>query len=308
MLSPLPPPNVSVITVTYHTGPVLFDMITSVLKQAEALELILVNNGNPPEVIEKIKELAKSDTRIRLVESGGNVGFASACNRGAKEAKGDYLFFLNPDCILPLGQLTAFLRESAARARPHMISGRIVDENRVEQSGSRREHLTPWQALSEIFKVYKMFPDIPHLKRFNHHDEPVPEATVPMPATSGAVMFFPKDDFWMLNGFDTDYFLHVEDLDICLRLARAGGTVYFMPAPAITHIGGTSDAPKVQVELWKTQSFQKYFFKNFTREYPEWFLWLVVAAAWVRFGLMAVKVYVELAKAKLKKFIKPPAV
>lgn len=303
MLSPLPPPNVSVVSVTYHTGPVLFDMIASVLRQSEALELVLVNNGNPPEAIEKIKTLAVSDTRIRLVESGGNVGFAAGCNLGAKEAKGDYLLFLNPDCILPLGVLAAFLRETAALPRPHLISGRIVDERGVEQSGSRREHLTPWQALSEIFKVYKMFPDVPHLKRFNHHDETVPEATVPMPATSGAVMFFPKDVFWMLNGFDTDYFLHVEDLDMCLRLSRAGGTVYFMPAPAITHIGGTSDAPKMQVELWKTQSFQKYFFKNFTNEYPKWFLWLVVGAAWARFGLMAVGCCAGKAKARVENLV-----
>ncbi len=301
MLPASPNKNVSFVVVTYHTGPILFDMIASVLAQPEAKELVLVDNGNPDDVLSKLKELAAGEPRLRLMTGHGNVGFATATNMGARAIEGDYLFILNPDCVMPEGMLASFLAESAARAHPHMISCRVLDKDGVEQSGSRREQLTPWQALSEIFKVYRMFPDIPSLKRFNRHEDPVPEQTVIMPAISGAVMFFPKDDYWLIGGLDGDYFLHVEDLDLCLRFERAGGTIYFMPTPALTHIGGTSDTPKVKVEYWKTQSFQRYFFKNFTKEYPKPFLWLVVAAAWVRFGFFAASTYVRNFRARFRK-------
>lgn len=282
-------PCVSVVTVTYHTGPVLFDMIASVLKQPEVLEMILVDNGNPDDVLGKLKILAGQEPRLKLITGHGNVGFATATNMGAKQMKGDYLFILNPDCMLPEGFVAAFLKESASRPRPHMISCRVLDEHGVEQSGSRRALLTPAQAFSEVFKAYRMFPDYVHMQRFNRHQDPVPDHTVPMPAISGAVMFFPKDDYWMIGGLDSNYFLHVEDLDLCLRFGRAGGTIYFMPNPPVTHIGGTSATPKLKVEYWKTQSFVRYFFKNFKGETPYPLLLLVAAATWARFGLMAVR-------------------
>lgn len=285
----LPARSVSVVTVTYHTGPVLFTMIASVLKQPEVKEMVLVNNGNPADVLERIAIITREDNRLRLVDGHGNVGFATASNMGARAATGDYIFILNPDCILPEGLAAAMLRESARFPRPHLISARVLDRHGVEQSGRRRELLTPANAFSEVFKAYRMFPDVKGLSRFNRHHDPVPDHTVAMPATSGAVMFFPKEDYWMVGGFDADYFLHVEDLDLCLRFTRAGGTIYYMPNPPVMHLGGTSDTPKVKVEYLKTKSFVRYFYKNFKGTSSPVLLAVVAAGTWLRFGLMAVK-------------------
>jgi GT2 family glycosyltransferase len=98
-------------------------------------------------------------------------------------------------------------------------------------------------------------------------------------------MFLPREDFRRIGGFDEDYFLHVEDLDLCLRFHRAGGEIYFAPDVAVTHIGGTSKATGAFIEKHKARGFIRYFHKNFGGQYPAPFLWLLDLAIWVRAGV-----------------------
>ncbi|HVY13454.1 MAG TPA: glycosyltransferase, partial [Alphaproteobacteria bacterium] len=164
---------ISIITVTYYTGPVLFDMIASALAQEGVAELVLVNNGNPLPIYRRLEEMAENDPRLKLISGQGNVGFATACNLGAKAAMGDYYLFLNPDCILPEGIAPKLLKASEKRARPYLIGARVVERDGKEQSGSRRAILTPWTAFVEVFGLYRFFPKHPYFRRFKWHEEPV---------------------------------------------------------------------------------------------------------------------------------------
>src|SRR5690606_19327994 len=128
---------------SYHTGPALWLAIHSALKQAALKELILVDNGNPPQVVEKIHAL--EDKRLVLLTGHGNVGFAKGCNLGAAAATGDYLLFLNPDCLLPdnaLQELSAAYEQAGA-----MLAGCLLkNPDGSEQRGGRREIITPLNA------------------------------------------------------------------------------------------------------------------------------------------------------------------
>lgn len=274
---------ISIIAVTYYTGQVLFDMLSAALAQEGVEDVILVNNGNPLPVFHKLEKLAEEQPRLKLISGQGNVGFAAACNRGVKAAKGEYLLFLNPDCVPPPGTALMFLEESKRLPRPHLIGARVVEQNGKEQSGSRRAVLTPWTAFVEVFGLYRFFPNHPHFRRFKWHEEAVPAETMPVPAVSGALMFTPREDYEKAGGFDEGYFLHVEDLDLCLSMRRVGGQVYFMPQPPVLHIGATSRVSATIVEWHKTRSFVRYFFKNYSDTYPAFALWIVSIAVWARF-------------------------
>jgi len=88
---------ISVIMVSYMTGPALMEAITAVLADRDIYELIVVDNGNTESARARLSELPAKRTRIRFLQGHGNIGFARACNYGAKLAAGHYLFFLNPD-------------------------------------------------------------------------------------------------------------------------------------------------------------------------------------------------------------------
>jgi GT2 family glycosyltransferase len=140
-----------------------------------------------------------------------------------------------------------------------MIGPRILDGTGQDQAGSRRRLLTPLSALVEALRLHRVFPG----QRLNLHHTPLPATIGPVPAISGACMFLRREEYWRAGGFDEGYFLHVEDLDFCLRFRRGGGEILFDPEVVVRHIGGTSGSPKAVVERHKARSFRRYFRQNF---------------------------------------------
>ncbi|WP_428407072.1 glycosyltransferase family 2 protein [Hyphococcus sp.] len=280
-------PPVSAIVVSYFTGPVLARSIAALRAQPEIAEIILIDNGNFPGDVEAAS--AGDGAPVRVIAGQGNVGFAAGCNLGAKAANGDYLLIINPDALAPPGGLARLLSDSAALQRPWLMGAKLVDPDGAEQQGSRRRVLTPWTAFVEATRLYKLAPNHPYFRRFNLHTEECPPDVTEVPTLSGAVMFLPKADYELIGGMDEHYFLHVEDVDFCLRFAKAGGDVWFNPHVAVTHYKSSSRANPVKIEARKTAGIIRYFHTHFSDAYPKPFLWLVDGALWTLFGVLFVK-------------------
>jgi len=99
-------PSCSVIIVSYQTGPVLFAALKSALKQQGLAELILVDNGNPPDALARLQQMTLTEPRLKIVSSHGNIGVAKGSILGAEHATGDFMALLQPDCLLPPEALT----------------------------------------------------------------------------------------------------------------------------------------------------------------------------------------------------------
>jgi len=280
--------RVSAVMVTYFTGPVLARAITALKAQPEISEIILVNNGNWDGAVEEASQPHESGPEVRILSGHGNIGFAAACNLGARAAQNDHLLLINPDAIMSPGGVAQLIKDHADCDRPSMLGAKLVDIDGIEQSGSRRMNLTPWRAFVEITKLYKLAPRHPYFRRFNLHSDPCPDEITPVPVTSGACIFMVKDDYWMIDGMDERYFLHVEDVDFCLRFGNAGGIVYFDPNVTVTHFKGTSRANRINVEYQKAKGMQLYFKRHFSHAYPVLFMWLVQICVWLRFGALCI--------------------
>jgi len=279
---------VSAIVVTYFTGPLLARAIASIKNQPDIAEIIVVDNGNWPDAVAKAVEPEAPGPRVKILSGHGNVGFSAACNMGAREATSPYLLFLNPDAVIPTDGVSTLLRHGIDREHPWMIGAKLVDPDGVEQCGSRRTVLTPWRAFVEMTKLYRIAPRHPYFRRFNLHADPCPGQVTAVPVTSGACFLVAAADYAMVGGMDESYFLHVEDIDFCLRFREAGGTVYFDPHVRVTHYKGSSRASRVGIEFHKTRGMQLYFRRHFSREYPALFLLFVNLGLWLRFGVYAI--------------------
>lgn len=252
-------PRLSVVTVSWRTGPRLMEATAAVLAAPGVDEFIMVSHENPPEVVAALHALAARHANFVLIETGENLGFAKGCNIGARAATGDLILFLNPDAVLAPGSGVQ-LKQSAQMTSniPWIIGARILNTDGSEQAGGRRGELTPRSAVVSFLRLDRIIPGLRNLHR--ERDE-LPDGLSRVPTVSGAAMMMRRGDFLDLGGFDERYFLHVEDIDICRNVRDAGGDVWFEPRVDILHFGGTSQSSPIRVETHKAAGFVKYFWK-----------------------------------------------
>ncbi|MEM9963960.1 MAG: glycosyltransferase family 2 protein [Asticcacaulis sp.] len=255
------PPGVSVVMVCYHTGSILYQSIERVLAEPAVSQLVLVDNGSSPQTSEALHELEARDERVLLVQGQGNIGFARAANLGAQLASQPWLLFLNPDAILCDGAVEGMVRTAAKATHPCLVGARVLNTDLTEQRGARRGEVTPFTTLVSLTRLSRV---VPALKKFEIHleDQPVPEAPVPVKTVSGACFLMSRADFLRMEGFDTSFFLHVEDVDLCWRVREQGGEVLFHPHAHVIHEGHTSRVEPIFVELNKGHGLNYYFRKR----------------------------------------------
>ncbi len=265
--------NVSAVLVSYRTGPALFHCLDALRAEPALAEILLVDNGNDADTLARLR--AWDDPRLRLITGHGNVGFAAGCHRGVAASTAPFLLMLNPDCLLAPGAVPALLTALAGEAKPWIGTVRLLEADGREQRGCRRAAGTPLNFLIEGLSLGRFLPRL----CLNRHTDPLPQGLTAVPALSGAFMLMPRAAWDATGGLDTGYFLHLEDLDLCARLRAIGGTCWFLPAPACTHIKSTSEAPGWVVEKHKLAGFWRYFRLWYPRPWL-WraFVWLALAA------------------------------
>ena len=248
--------GVSAIVVSYRTGPALAACLDRLEAAPLVDEIIVVDNGNPPEIV---AALGARGGKVTLNTGHGNIGFARACNLGAAAARGDLLAFLNPDLLIEPGCIEAM--QAALGRAPCIVGARILWPDGREQRGARRDTITPWTAVVSALGLGR-FESLSTLLRDPHREgDPAPDSPLRVGAVSGAAMLMRRADFAALAGFDENYFLHAEDLDLCRRANEAGGDVLFAPAARAIHIKSTSDESSLRVEGAKARSLSRYLFK-----------------------------------------------
>lgn len=240
-------PSVSAIVVTYRTGPRLKECLYALLADPDVAEIVVVDNGNPPETVNWIIRFCAETSKARRIDSGDNIGFAKAANLGARVAQGPWLLFINPDAVLRWNSIRPMLQAAKGLPSPRLIGGRIFGLDGKEQRGCRRRTLTLARAIG--------------ISRWTLEAAPAPNGPVEMDAVSGALFMMEKTEFQKVGEFDEGYFLHVEDLDLCRRVWASGGKVIYEPSAAALHYGSTADAPSAFIQNHKADGLKRYFNK-----------------------------------------------
>jgi glycosyltransferase involved in cell wall biosynthesis len=109
--------TVSAIVVSYNTGEVLFECLAALVRDPALHEIVLVNNGNPIEILERVEDAYGRGNRVKIVGGGVNRGFAAGVNLGAAQAQGDWLLIINPDAVLQTGAVEALQAALAGCSR-----------------------------------------------------------------------------------------------------------------------------------------------------------------------------------------------
>lgn len=253
--------SVSLIIVTFRTGSVLGDCLTVAAHAYGVGDIVIVDNGNPPDDAALIDRVAAQDPRVQVVRGQGNVGFARACNMGAAVARGDVLIFANPDVILSADALTRLAVALGTAPPPAIVGGDLRDSEGRPERGSRRERLTTWRAFVSATGLSRFERWAPAFRDFNRHTDPMPETAVRVSCISGALFAIRKADYDAIGRMDEGYFLHVDDVDLCRRAEERGWPVLFLPGPHGVHVRSSSQADARVVSAHKARGMARFFQK-----------------------------------------------
>ena len=282
-------PPVTVVIVNHNADAVLIDCLESALAQAS--EVVLVDNASAPKRFEPLIAGLASHPRLHVIRSTANLGFAAGCNLGVSRSTQPLVLFLNPDCVIGPGSLDRLCEAIQQHPRTAMVGGLLTYADGREQGGGRRAVPTPWRSFVRAFGLARLSHRWPKLfDDFHLHKQPLPQCPLPVEAISGACMLVTRealDDFGLM---DEGYFLHCEDLDLCMRARSRGWQILFVPdAPVVHHKGGCSRERPVFVEWHKHKGMVRFYQKHFRHQYPAGLMELVIASVWMRFTAIAIR-------------------
>ena len=233
-------PEVSVIIVNYRTNALLLECLSSLYTTPTdlAFEVIVVDNasgdGTGSLVPRRFPEL-------RLVVNGKNVGFARATNQGMALARGELLFWLNPDTIV----LNGALAELAAFLRSHPDAG-AVGPKLIGPDGSLQYSCRAFPSFSTVLFtrqsiLRRLWPSNPLSRRYLLSDWDHAKVRA-VDWLSGAALMTTRAVVNQVGPLDERFFLFNEDVDWCRRVKAAGYLVYYNPNAVVMHHIGVSDA------------------------------------------------------------------
>lgn len=278
--------RVCAVVVNYNAGPLLAELAASLAGQPGLSELIVVDNASSDGSLGLLEASEIREMPLRVVKNLENRGFGAACNQGAALAGGRHLLFINPDCRMAGGALARLTAVLESHPDAGMAGPLILNADGSEQRGCRRYLPDPRRALMRVLGLGK--PDAAgRVAAFDLAGTPLPAGSAEVEAISGACMLVRSEAFEELDGWDEGYFLHCEDLDLCLRIGRAGFKVIFVPDAVVNHAQGASSRRRPVFVLWhKHRGMWRYFSKFQRAASPLWLVALVWLGIWCRFLLL----------------------
>jgi N-acetylglucosaminyl-diphospho-decaprenol L-rhamnosyltransferase len=237
-------PLLSIIIVAYKSRDEIGACVGSLPRTLEArpVETIVVDNSPG----DGAGDVLRSDFPwVTYIAAPGNLGFGRANNLGFARARGDFILFLNPDTISNERALAHCLARLRADERIGLISPRLELADGSMDLACRRSIPTLWAGFCRAAGLANAFPRTALFAGYNLTHLPV-DGTYEVGAINGAFMLGPRRVFDSIapegRVFDERFFMYGDDLDLCIRIARAGWKIIYDGRVRITHLKGVSVA------------------------------------------------------------------
>lgn len=259
--------DVSIIIVNYKSWKHLFNCLNSIknINSSEFnLEVVVVDNfsndGN-------FLEFKKNFVNFNFIQNSANNGFANGCNVGARNSNGEYLLFLNPDTIIsrePILKMLNFLKKN--------INCGIVSCNQKNTKGYFEKNVRFFPDFKTLFGFFRAINKKSLSKEIKSNNKVLYPNWV-----SGAVVFISRVWFDRVKGWNEDYWMYYEDVDLSKKISDLKGEVCLLTDTEIIHNHGgasrinlkTSSITKTEVLISKHVYINNHFggFKHFVLQF-----------------------------------------
>lgn len=256
--------KISFLIVNYKSLKYLEKCIYSIYKNINNLQMEIIVVNNDKKEIDFLKNIKIKKTELKniysrdrgddqvgvvVIEINKNIGFGKANNIGALKAQGEILCIINPDTQIISMDISILLDLLDEDKKIGIVGPKIIEKNGEVQKWSAGVDLTIFEIIlgklgfSRSKKIYQS-------KKIKKADW-----------VTGACLFIKKDLFLKVGGFDENFFLYYEDLDLCKRVLRNKKKIIYFPNFTVRHLGGKSsdNINKQKKEYFKSQD---YYYKK----------------------------------------------
>lgn len=244
--------DLSVIIVNYNTKELLKACVDSVKKTYPSAEIIVVDNASADGSREEILKMP-----VKGVFLEENAGFSKANNIGLEYAEGENVLFLNPDTVVKANTLKRCIEFLDANKNTGAVGCKVVLPDGSLDKACKRKFPTPFNSFCTIFKIAKLFPKLGYNVTGNDN------GVYPVDCLVGAFMMCPKKVLEKTGGFDQDFFMYGEDIDLCFRIKKAGYEIWYLGDLEITHVKGAVGKRSSKAKAAFYDSMSIYYKKHF---------------------------------------------
>lgn len=221
--------KLSIVILNYNVRYFLELCLKSVTKAIQNIdaEIIVIDNNSSDDSCAMV---ASTFPHVKLLRNTQNMGFAKANNSAVKIATGDYICILNPDTVVAEDTFTKILNFAETKENLGIIGCRLIDGTGRFLPESKRNIPTVKIASQKVLGCSKHY----YANQISEHS--VSEA----PIFAGAFMFIKRSVFKEVKGFDEDFFMYGEDIDLSYRMIQRNLKNYYYGKTSIIHYKGES--------------------------------------------------------------------
>ncbi|MDC7994014.1 glycosyltransferase family 2 protein [Altibacter sp. HG106] len=221
--------KLSVVILNYNVRYFLEQCLRSVERAIYGLdaEIIVVDNNSSDDSCEMVQRVFPE---VVLLQNKENIGFSKANNQAVKVAKGQYLCILNPDTAVAEDTFVRCLDAAEQTANIGIIGVQYMDGTGAFLPECKRNVPTPKSALMKLLGKNSSY----------YATQIAPDAVGNVTVLAGAFMFMKHSVFTEVGGFDPDYFMYGEDIDLSYRVVKAGYQNYYLGTTTLLHYKGES--------------------------------------------------------------------
>lgn len=271
--------TIRAVVVTYFPGPFLDNFVASMPAASTlSVPLTVVDNASTDGTV----EYAEQHEEIRLINSGGNLGYGRAANLGVRGSSEDWIIIANPDVTFKPGAIDALLEAAQRWPRAGVLGPQILTPDGHIYPSARELPSLGRGIGHAIFGWW--WPTNPWTAAYRLERQAPTERTAGW--LSGACLFVRREAFEDLGGFDESYFMYFEDTDLCERLAVAGWDVVYAPSAVVEHHGSHSTSSNLRVmSKAHHDSAYRYLARHYAGPARAPLRWILKTGLWARYQL-----------------------
>jgi GT2 family glycosyltransferase len=248
--------DVSVVIVNYNVRYFLEQCILSIQAASYnlAIEIIVVDNLSTDE---SCTMLQQKFPEVILIQNNENQGFAKANNQGVAISKGEYVLILNPDTVVAEDTLTKILNFAKTKQNLGALGVKLIDGSGKFLPESKRGIPTPQVSFNKLFGISSKQTGKYYATHINENETGIVDILV------GAFMFVKKEVYDEVNGFDEDYFMYGEDIDLSYKILNKGYQNYYYAKTQVVHYKGESTKKDVKYLKYFHSAMKIFYRKHF---------------------------------------------